>query len=177
MSELQNKADALIHDIEAALDEATRIEAREKNLAEQEADLHARHKELEQKEITFRAKETRFEEEKAYLIKKNAEVKEKELTLQFIEKEKKALAEREKQAQIDEERIGKEQAILDNKMESVTMLEQRKKELDYRESLLKKESLTTMIKKEMVDKQEDDNTIEARRLQKIAQELGEKKPN
>ncbi len=177
IEDIRSTFDRLFVDLSALLDEGNKISIRQGQIDEFERRLREVERKLSVREKVLEEKSQKLDEEKLYVARYLRDIKEKEIKDSIIQDNIKKLSDQEITLKNEQRQMRGLQEETDKKIAELAKLTNLQKELDYRESLLKKEALTIAIKKEAVDGQEEANSVERTRLQKIAEQLQEKQVN
>lgn len=171
LQDLKNKAESVIVEINAALDDLSRNDERQKQLDELDQRLYQKNIILENKKKEFALKVEDLDKRQAFMDKKDLELTQREKEVEKIKEMRVQLIADQEKLKDDKQLTLKLTAQYEEKLKKTELLDQREKELNHREELLRKESLIDLARKENLDKRQIENEGEAKRLQRIAEKL------
>jgi hypothetical protein len=176
LDETKRQFEVLMDNLSALVGEADRNEVRRQQLEDFERQVRELETKVLAQEKASKEEREAIVQEKKFLANYRAQLAVKEEKISKIADRLTELQDAEKKNKQDMEQLSAAQKLLDEKLKEAEELNVRKRELDYREELMKKEMLATALKKEALDQKEADLNTEKDRLQHIAEQL-EKQSN
>lgn len=164
----------IIGELEAKADEAAKLQQWSDALSDADRSLANRRKDLEKERIAFKAEKDQVAREQVWLADERRRLREKELQAEAIQKKLDDVNLKIRSVNTEMERLTKLRKDVEEKQKGVDALNDRARELDHREALLKKESLIAAKRAGELEAWEQRNAEEAKRLQTIAEQLGKR---
>jgi small-conductance mechanosensitive channel len=177
LDETKRLMDTLMDNLSALIGEADRNDVRRQQLEDFERQVRELEARVLKQEKASKDEREAIVQEKKFMANYRTQLAVKEEKISNVNDRLAELVDKEKQIKQDQVQLDEARKLAEEKLHELEELNTRKRELDYREVLMKKEMLATSLKKEAIDEQEQELIIEKKRLQHIAEQLGKPPSN
>lgn len=171
---LQELLDNITQEINAEIVKAKGVEQVRITLEELDHALKKKREELDKREKELLIKIENQKKEEEYLVSALEETRNLEAKQARFLEEKEAFAKLKQLFDEEKSRMDQKRLELDEKLKQAVLLDQREKELEHRDELLKRDSLHNRTQIEDVERREKEVETEKKRLQQIADKWNEK---